>query len=107
VLGWDFSLLQAIGFVTGEPVSLALSCSKRSELMSNIWIFSNNRTGYYEDSDWDTSTILKTKRYYFKESEPNRHKVKKGDNVLFREYGFGFWGSCEILGDWVQDDKGL
>ena len=59
--------------------------------MPNIWIFSNNRKGHYEDSDWDTSTILKTKNYYFKESEPNRQNVKKGDTVLFREYGFGFW----------------
>ena len=74
--------------------------------MSNVWIFSNNRIGYYEDSDWDTSTILKTKHYYFKESEPNRYKIKKGDIVLFREYGFGFWGSCEISDDWVHDDKG-
>lgn len=74
--------------------------------MSNVWIFSNNRIGYYEDSDWDTSTILKTNHYYFKESEPNRYNVKKGDTVLFREYGFGFWGSCEISNDWVHDDKG-
>lgn len=74
--------------------------------MQNIWIFSNNRVGYYEDSDWDTSTILKTKHYYFKESEPNRSKVKKGDIILLREYGSGFWGSCEIFDDWVQDKKG-
>ncbi len=75
--------------------------------MPNIWIFSNNRVGYYEDSDWDTSSILKTKHYYFKESEPNRSKVKKGDIVLLREYGSGFWGSCEIADDWKQDKKGM
>ena len=74
--------------------------------MSNIWIFSNNRAGYYEGSDWDTSTILRTKHYYFKESESNRAKVNKGDVILFREYGLGFWGSCEITDDWVQDGKG-
>ena len=34
--------------------------------MPNVWIFSNNREGFYGDSDWDTSTILKIKRYYFK-----------------------------------------
>jgi len=71
--------------------------------MSNIWIFSNKAEGYYEDSDWDTTTILKTKKYYFKTSEPNRSKIKKDDNVLFREYGIGFWGHCIIVSDWVDD----
>jgi len=74
--------------------------------MANVWIFSNNRVGYYEVSDWDTSTILKTKHYYFKESESNKSKVKKGDIILLREYGLGFWGSCEIVGDWVHDEQG-
>lgn len=75
--------------------------------MSRIWIFSNNRKGYYDDSDWDTTTILETGQYYFKKTEPNRHKVKSGDLVLFREYGRGFWGSCEISGEWVDDDDGM
>ena len=74
--------------------------------MSNIWIFSNNRIGYYEDSDWDTSTILKTKKYYFKESEPNRSKVLRGDTILLREYGVGFWGSCFIADTWTKDPNG-
>lgn len=73
--------------------------------MSNIWIFSNKRIGYYKKSDWDTSTILKTKHYYFKEPESNRSKIKKGDIVLFREYGTGFWGSCEISNDWASDKE--
>ena len=73
--------------------------------MANVWIFSNKKKDYYGDSDWDTSTILKTKRYYFKESESNRSKIKKGDIILFREYGTGFWGSCEIANDWVTDKK--
>lgn len=71
--------------------------------MGRTWIFSNHSRGYYEDSDWDTSTILKTKRYYFKTSEPNRVKVENGDSVLFREYGTGFWGECKISGEWVED----
>lgn len=75
--------------------------------MSKVWIFSNKRIGRYKDSDWDTSTILKAKHYYFKKSESNRHKVKKGDIVLLREYGSGFWGSCEIQDDWVEDKKGI
>lgn len=73
--------------------------------MGRTWIFSNNLPGYYADSDWDTSTILKTKRYYFKTSEPNRAKVKNGDTVLLREYGSGFWGVCEVSGEWVEDEK--
>ncbi len=75
--------------------------------MAKIWIFSNNYPGYYEDSDWDTSTIIKTKHYYFKTSEANRTKVEKGDTALLREYGSGFWGACEISGDWVEDKKAL
>jgi len=72
-------------------------------MTNKLWIFSNNPPGYYEDSDWDTTTIIKTKRYYFKTSEANRAKVEKGDTILFREYGSGFWGTCEISGDWVED----
>jgi len=72
--------------------------------MSNMWIFSNNYEGYYKDSDWDTTTILKTKHYYFKCSEPNRSKVKKDDLILLREYGSGFWGTCEVAEDWVNDN---
>ncbi|MFV1974984.1 MAG: endonuclease NucS domain-containing protein [Candidatus Scalindua sp.] len=75
--------------------------------MQNYWIFSNNYEGSYDDSDWDTSTILNTKKYYFKQSEPNRSKVKKGDRVILREYGKGFWGACEIEGDWVTDPQGV
>jgi hypothetical protein len=75
--------------------------------MPKVWIFSNKSKGSYEDSDWDTSTILKTKRYYFKTNEPNRTKVEKGDTVLFREYGTGFWGTCEVSGNWVEDQKAV
>lgn len=73
--------------------------------MPAIWIFSNNYLGYYEDSDWDTSTILKTKHYYFKTSERNRANVQKGDFIFLREYGSGFWGTCEIANNWVEDNK--
>jgi hypothetical protein len=62
--------------------------------MPNVWIFSNRFEGYKENSDWDTSTIIKRKRYYFKTSEKNRSRVEKGDTILFREYGSGFWGTC-------------
>jgi hypothetical protein len=75
--------------------------------MPNIWIFSNRAEGHKGDSDWDTSTIVRRKRYYFKASEKNRSKVEKGDTVLFREYGSGFWGTCKISGSWVEDKKAL
>ncbi|MDI1226924.1 MAG: endonuclease NucS [bacterium] len=68
-----------------------------------VWIFSNKYEGRYQDSDWDTATILKRKQYYFKASEKNRSKVSKGDLVFFREYGTGIWGTC-VVGQW-QDDK--
>jgi hypothetical protein len=72
----------------------------------SIWIFSNKQVGYYQDSDWDTSTILKHKRYYFSASEPNRSKVAAGDRIVLREYGTGFWGMCDVAGDWVNDPEG-
>lgn len=71
----------------------------------NIWIFSNREVGHYEDSDWDTSTILKHKRYYFKGNEPNRTKVAEGDRAILREYGTGLWGLCEVAGAWIDDSE--
>lgn len=75
--------------------------------MTNVWIFSNNHEDYYGDSDWDTSTILKSGHYYFKQTENNRAKVRKGDSVLLREYGTGFWGSTFIEDDWVVDPEAM
>jgi hypothetical protein len=72
----------------------------------SLWIFSNNKVGYYEGTDWDTSTILNHKRYYFKSNEPNRTKVVVGDRAVFREYGAGLWGICEVAGEWVIDPEG-
>ena len=72
-----------------------------------IWVFSNNKVGYYEDTDWDTSAILRTNRYYFKSNEPNRGKAAPGDKAILREYGRGLWGMCEIVGEWVEDPEGL
>lgn len=73
--------------------------------MTNVWIFSNKYEGAYRDSDWDTSTILRSGHYYFKQSESNRAKIKKGDSILLREYGSGFWGSTYIADDWVADPE--
>ena len=71
----------------------------------SIWIFSNKPIGFYGDSDWDTSTILKHKRYYFGTSEPNRSKVAAGDRVILREFSTGFWGMCGVAGEWVDDPE--
>jgi len=73
---------------------------------ANIWIFSNNCEGYYDDSDWDMSKILQRRKYYFKENESNRSYVKQGDSVILRTYGYGFWGSCQIDSDWISDPDG-
>jgi len=70
---------------------------------AQYWIFSNHWSGRYGDSDWEMDTILKTKRYYFKINERNRAKVKNGDFVIFRVYGSGYWGTCQIASDWVLD----
>ena len=63
--------------------------------------------GYYKDTDWDTQTILDTKKYYFKATEPNRTRVVPGDLVLLREYGSGFWGTAEIAAPWLPDPKAV
>jgi restriction system protein len=74
--------------------------------MKNYWIFTNNYLGYYGDSDWDTSTILRSSQYYFKDNEPNRKNVKEGDFVILRTYGEGFWGTCIVSSGWIIDKKG-
>ncbi len=77
------------------------------EQKHKYWIFSNNYNGYYGNSDWDTNTILKTRRYYFKDKEFNRTKVGKGDFVIFRTYGSGYWGTCRVDSDWITDPEGI
>lgn len=73
---------------------------------SRYWIFSNRCEGSYRESEWDTNTILKTKHYYFKDTERNRSNVQKGDFVIFRTYGLGYWGSCQVTSDWINDPAG-
>ena len=71
----------------------------------NYWCFSNHGRGYYNNSDWDISTIIKSKRYYFNQTERNRGHVSTGDLALLREYGTGFFGTCKIAGEWVEDKE--
>ena len=69
------------------------------------WIFSNNKSGYYGDSDWDMSTIIRTNHYYLKEKERNRTYIRSGHIVFMRNYGEGYIGKFEINGDWVEDGE--
>ena len=71
----------------------------------NYWCFCNHEVGYYGETDWDTSTIVKSKKYYLSQKERNRGNIKPGDKVLLRQYGAGFWGSCEIKEDWMRDSE--
>lgn len=76
--------------------------------MSNTqkyWCFSNYGHGYYDDNDWDISTIINSKRYYFNQAERNRGHISTGDLILLREYGTGFHGTCIIAGDWTEDNE--
>jgi len=68
----------------------------------DYWIFSNYPAGKYGDSDWDMSTILKRKRYYFSEKERNRGYVKPGDIAYMRIYGESYIGYFTI-GKWIPD----
>ncbi len=73
----------------------------------NFWCLCNHHEGKYGDSDWDTNTILANKHYYLRQQERNRKHIKVGDRVLFREYGTGFWGTCEISSEWTPDENAL
>ncbi len=76
--------------------------------MSNsqkYWCFSNYGVGSYPGTEWDISTIIKSKQYYFNETERNRQNISSGDVVIFREYSSGFWGTCQITGEWVKDEE--
>ena len=67
--------------------------------MSNsqkYWCFSNHGPGTYGETDWDISTIIKSKRYYFNQAERNRPNISSGDVVLLRQYSVGFLGTCKI-----------
>lgn len=74
---------------------------------TSFWCFANYGVGYYEYSDWDTATILDSARYYFKQAERNRKNVSVGDVILLRQYGAGFWGTCEIAEEWISDDDAV
>ncbi len=64
------------------------------------WVFSNKPAGSRAlRTIWDHETTLKTKRYYFKENERSRRKVKAGDTAILRTFGVGYIGRFEV-GEW-------
>ncbi|MCU0440348.1 MAG: AAA family ATPase [Raineya sp.] len=73
----------------------------------NYFIFGNKPKGEYEDSFWDTSTILETKEYYFTTSDNLTYKPKKGDIVIFKEFNTKiYWGQAILDSDKEEVDKG-
>ncbi|HEY5463148.1 MAG TPA: AAA family ATPase [Hanamia sp.] len=72
----------------------------------NYFIFGNKPKGEYEDSIWDTSTILETKEYYFTTSDNLTYKPQKGDVVIFKEFNTKvYWGQAIIDSNKEEIDK--
>jgi hypothetical protein len=72
----------------------------------NYFIFGNRPKGEYEDSFWDTSTILETKEYYFTKSDNLTYKPRKGDIVIFKEfYTQVYWGQAILDSDKEEVNK--
>lgn len=71
----------------------------------NYWIFSNHRAGEYEDSIWDTSRILETRRWYFRQNNPNATAVRKGDWVIARIYGVDYFAKFRCRSAFTIDTK--
>jgi len=66
----------------------------------NYFIFGNKPKGEYEDSFWDTSTILETKEYYFTTNDNLTYKPKRGDVIIFKEFNTKiYWGQAVIDSD--------
>lgn len=70
----------------------------------SYWVFANYGAGTYEDSDWDMTTILANRRYYFARTERNRANVKAGDIAYMRLYGDAYIGRFRV-GDWKEDPE--
>ncbi len=73
------------------------------EKKPNYWVFSNHPEGRYGESIWDMSTVIQTKRYSLKKSEPNRAYVKPGDVVYMRVYGEAYIGRFVIGAEWEAE----
>jgi len=71
----------------------------------NYWIISNKPQGYYDNNDWDMSTIFRTKYYTIREKENNRKYIKPGDIVYLRIFGSSFIGKFIIRRSWEKWPK--
>ena len=69
----------------------------------NYWVFSNKPAGSYDGSIWDHGSTLRTKKYYFEEAQPNRHRVQPGDVAVLKTFQVGFIGQFEV-GQWHGDE---
>lgn len=67
---------------------------------ANYFIFGNKPKGEYEDSFWDTNTILETKEYYFTTNDNLTYKPKRGDVIIFKEFNTRiYWGQAVLDSD--------
>ncbi|SFQ15562.1 McrB family protein [Parafilimonas terrae] len=74
--------------------------SNEINIAPNYFIFGNKPPGEYEDSFWDTSTILETKEYYFTTNDNLTYKPKRGDVIIFKEFNTKiYWGQAVIDSD--------
>jgi len=69
----------------------------------SFWVFSNMPVGEYGGSFWDTGKILKTKRWYFKEENPNALTIRKGDIAVARIYKQNYIAHFRCGSAWIQD----
>ncbi len=68
---------------------------KQSNNEISYFIFGNKPIGEYGDSFWDTSTILETEEYYFSPNVNLTDKPRKGDIIIFKEFGSKiYWGEA-------------
>lgn len=67
------------------------------DIKIQYFIFGNKPSGKYQDSIWDTRTILETGEYYFLSSVNLLYKPQIGDKVIFKEFDNKiYWGEAEI-----------
>jgi 5-methylcytosine-specific restriction protein B len=89
----------------GEKISLKVGWEE-SMNSATYFIFGNKPSGEYENSLWDTSTILKTKEYYFTISDKLTYKPKINDIVVFKEFNTKiYWGQAILDSNAEQIEK--
>jgi hypothetical protein len=69
----------------------------------NYWIFSNKAADYYGARKWDTVSILKSKRWYFGNDNPNVWSVEDGDHAIFRIYSNEYIARFKVRGEFTKD----